>query len=122
MIILSFRHLSDDHFWFTFFHEAGHLLLHGENSTFVDGEEVDKTEKEKEANAFSSGALVPYDRLDELMNLQSRSLSVIRFAVSIGVSSGIVVGQMQHMGLIGPGQLNHLKRRYDWEQISNVVI
>jgi plasmid maintenance system antidote protein VapI len=28
LIMLSFRYLTDDHFWFTFFHEAGHLLLH----------------------------------------------------------------------------------------------
>jgi HTH-type transcriptional regulator / antitoxin HigA len=39
MIILSFRFLSDDHFWFTFFHEIGHLLLHKETLTFIDGEE-----------------------------------------------------------------------------------
>ena len=40
MIILSFRYLSDDHFWFTFFHEIGHLLLHKEDLTFIDGEEL----------------------------------------------------------------------------------
>ncbi len=28
MIVLSFRYLSDDQFWFSFFHELGHLLLH----------------------------------------------------------------------------------------------
>jgi HTH-type transcriptional regulator / antitoxin HigA len=40
MVILSFRYLSDDHFWFTFFHEIGHLLLHKEDLTFIDGEEA----------------------------------------------------------------------------------
>jgi HTH-type transcriptional regulator / antitoxin HigA len=38
MVILSFRYLTDDHFWFTFFHELGHLLLHKSSITFVDGE------------------------------------------------------------------------------------
>ena len=121
MIILSFRHLSDDHFWFTFFHEAGHLLLHGEKSTFVDGEVADQTERELEANSFSAGVLVPCDRVGALMNLRARSLEVIRFAVSVGVSPGVIVGQMQHLGVIGPSQLNRLKRRYDWEQISRAV-
>jgi Zn-dependent peptidase ImmA (M78 family) len=121
MIILSFRHLSDDHFWFTFFHEAGHLLLHGDRSTFIDGAMTDHTEKESEANTFSAGVLVPHARLDALMNLRPRMPDVIRFGLSIGVSPGIVVGQMQHLELIGPGQLNHLKRRYNWEQIQQAL-
>ena len=118
MIILSFRHLSDDHFWFTFFHEAGHLVLHGEKSTFVDGEATNQTEIESEANDFASGILVPHDRVGALMNVRPRSLDVIRFAISVGVSPGIIVGQMQHRKVIGPNQLNRLKRRYDWNQIA----
>src|SRR4029077_8388237 len=57
MIVLSFRYLSDDQFWFSFFHEIGHLLLHGDRSTFVDGDAADMTDKEKEANAFSESLL-----------------------------------------------------------------
>ena len=36
LIQLSFRYLSDDQFWFTFFHEAGHLLLHGKDLLFLE--------------------------------------------------------------------------------------
>jgi Zn-dependent peptidase ImmA (M78 family) len=117
MIVLSFRYMSDDQFWFTFFHEAGHLLLHSDKSTFVDGESADQTDKELEANTFSASMLIPQSRQDALMDLRSRPLEVIRFALSIGVSPGIVVGQMQHLGLISSRQLNRLKRRYTWEQI-----
>lgn len=122
MIILSFRYLSDDHFWFTFFHEAGHLLLHGESSTFIDGEAADQTKKEAEANAFSASVLVPPDQVGALMGLSPRSRDVIRFAISTGVSPGIIVGQMQHLKVVGPNQLNRLKRRYDWQQITRAVI
>jgi Zn-dependent peptidase ImmA (M78 family)/plasmid maintenance system antidote protein VapI len=121
MIILSFRYMSDDHFWFTFFHEAGHLLLHSNKSTFVDGESADQTDKELEANTFSASVLIPRSRQDALMDLRPRSLDVIRFALSIGVSPGIVVGQMQHLGVISLRQLNRLKRRYTWEQILCAV-
>jgi len=34
---LSFRYLSDDHFWFTLFHEIGHLVLHRETQMFLAG-------------------------------------------------------------------------------------
>lgn len=121
MIVLSFRYLSDDQFWFSFFHEIGHLLLHGDRSTFIDGDAADVTEKEKEANAFSESLLVPPDRHEELARLRPRARDVMRFAVSIGISSGIVVGQMQHRRMIGLQQLNFLKRRYGWDEIQAAV-
>jgi HTH-type transcriptional regulator/antitoxin HigA len=117
MIVLSFRYLSDDQFWFSFFHEIGHLLLHGKEATFVDGEVINETEQEIQANRFSAGLLIPHERHDELFALPGRSRDVIRFAVSVGVSPGIVVGQMQHHRVIGPHQLNFLKRRYGWDEI-----
>ncbi len=117
MIILSFRHLSDDHFWFSFFHEAGHLLLHGKGATFIDGAAAEETEREREASAFAAGLLIPVARREELLELPPRMKEVVRFAVSTGIAAGIVVGQLQHMGVIGRNQLNGLKRRYTWEQI-----
>ena len=112
MLLLSFRHLSDDHFWFTFFHEVGHLLLHGRDAAFVVGENTSSDQREIEANRFSASTLVPPERQAEMMALRARTDSIVRFAVSIGVSPGIVVGQMQHSKVIGPDQLNFLKRRY----------
>ena len=75
------------------------------------------TEKEKEANAFAESLLVPQDRQEELASLRTRARDVIRFAVSVGISPGIVVGQMQYRRIIGPQQLNFLKRRYGWDEI-----
>jgi HTH-type transcriptional regulator / antitoxin HigA len=121
MIVLSFRYLSDDQFWFSFFHEIGHLLLHGTAATFVDGEAAERTDREVEANAFSAGVLIPRERQDGLLALPGRARDVIRFAVSIGVSPGIVVGQMQHRRMIGPHQLNNLKCRYGWDEIRTAV-
>lgn len=121
MIILSFRHLSDDHFWFTFFHEIGHLLLHTSSRTFVDGEPGISGELEAEANSFAADVLVPPSRRDELMDLPARKERIIRYAYSIGVSAGIVVGQMQHHRIIGQKQMNFLKRRFDWEEIGRAL-
>ena len=121
MVILSFRYLSDDHFWFTFFHEIGHLLLHKENLTFIDGEEKISNTMEREANEFSEHVLVPQSRREELMDLEPRRESIIRFAYSVGVSAGIVVGQLQHHKVIGPNQMNFLKRRFNWKQIKSAL-
>lgn len=121
MVILSFRHLSDDHFWFTLFHELGHVLLHGNATTFIDGEINPDSQQEKEANDFSASVLIPPARRDELLDLKPRKEDVIRFALSIGVSPGIVVGQMQHSKAIKSSQLNFLKRRFNWDQISTAT-
>ena len=61
MILLSFRYRVDDQFWFTLFHEVGHLLLHGDR-TFVDDENTVDDESEREANEFASHCIIPKNR------------------------------------------------------------
>jgi len=118
MVVLSFRYLAEDHLWFTFFHEVGHLLLHGAGSTFVDIDAVATDGREREANDFAATTLVPAPRQAEMERLGARRIAVMRFAASVGISPGIVVGQMQHRKLLGPDSLNFLKRRYAWEDIG----
>lgn len=119
IIQLSFRYLSDDHFWFTFFHEAGHLVLHGENHLFLENGSGIMESEEAEANQFSERMLIPDEFVEELMNVKSYKRDVIRFAFKAGTSPGIVVGQMQHRKLLAENRLNFLKRRYDWKELSS---
>lgn len=117
-VALTARHMSDDHFWFTMFHELGHLLLHPEGGTFVDEFEsvLDDSNLELEANDFAVESLLPYG-IGEIEALGPKSLTiraVAHFASSHGVAPGIVVGQLQHAGVLRANQLNGLKRRYRW--------
>lgn len=114
LIQLSFRYLSDDHFWFTFFHEVGHLLLHKFDRLLLEWIQGEVTDQEREANEFSANVLVPEAARQALFRLRANAREVIRFAVRIGIAPGIVVGQLQHFGIIGREQLNGLKRRYKW--------
>lgn len=116
LLQLSFRYLTDDHLWFTFFHEAGHLLLHGKEGFFLEGTETASTLQEKEANEFAASTLIPPEFLPKLLSLTSDSRKVIMFAKEVGVSPGIVVGQLQHLGRIRHNQLNGLKRRFEWQE------
>jgi plasmid maintenance system antidote protein VapI/Zn-dependent peptidase ImmA (M78 family) len=115
LLLLSFRHLSDDQFWFTFFHEAGHLLLHGERGFFLEGFDAPATKEEGEANQFAARTLVPREFEERLRSLPVDGRKVIRFAREIRISPGIVVGQLQHHGRINHRQLNSLKRRFTWK-------
>lgn len=114
MLLLSFRHLSDDQFWFSFFHEAGHLMLHGHRQMFIEGEGISDSQAEIEANEFASCTLIPASRKDDLLRLRRSAFEIARFARAIGVSPGVVVGQLQHYGKVPPNHFNRLKRRYSW--------
>ena len=123
---LSFRYLTDDHFWFTFFHEAGHLVLHAQRHFFsstlegqrpwiLEGAEIPSSQEELEANDFAALTLVPLKFKSELLNVARSHKAVIRLAHRIGVSPGVVVGQLQKSGRIGYDELNRLKRRFVWK-------
>jgi len=114
LLLLSFRYLSDDQFWFSFFHEAGHLLLHGRQDVFIEGLEAANSARENEANEFAAGVLIPPQHRPELLRLRQSKFELVRFARRIGVSPGIVVGQLQHYRKISPNHFNGLKRRYQW--------
>ncbi|MGI4794555.1 MAG: ImmA/IrrE family metallo-endopeptidase [Janthinobacterium lividum] len=121
MILMSFRHRADDHFWFTLFHEIGHLLLH-DASSFVDAECTEGDDPcEKEANEFAATMIVPQNREAELLNLSSDDDSIRRFAVSLGVAPGLILGQLQHRGIVAHGELRRLRRNWTWEQILEAI-
>lgn len=121
ILLLSFRYLSDDHFWFTFFHEAGHIMMHRDGQGVIleqIGKKLHVDEKEKEANLFASEMLIPYMIQDELYSIRGNKRRIIQFAQKAGISPGIVVGQMQHRGIIDHKYLNSYKRRYNWDEIN----
>lgn len=120
LIQLSFRYKTDDQLWFTFFHEAAHVLGGYQSSAFIDNFEPNDlaSEVELEADRFAADILVPpteYRKFTE--GIQGGRISrnkVSAFAKSIGVAPGIVVGRLQHDGLLPYTHLNGLKVRLKW--------
>lgn len=118
IIHLSFRHLSEDHFWFTFFHEAAHVLLHSENHIDGEGAEVmgsDTERQEDEANTYAQTLLLPEEIRETLLERRSISAkAVIEAARAARVTAGVVVGQLERARAIPHGKLSFLKHRYRW--------
>ena len=113
VIELNLRGKSDDQFWFSFYHEVGHILLGGKKGICInDGNEEDA--EELEANQFAANFLIPADRAGELRGLPRTYRAVSAFARSIGIAPGIVVGRMQKEGLLPYSHLNRLKRKLAW--------
>jgi Zn-dependent peptidase ImmA (M78 family)/plasmid maintenance system antidote protein VapI len=111
LLLLSARFLSDDHFWFSFFHEAGHLVLHGE-SLNIEAQCSLPSEREVEANLFAQKIILAPEGEDALRSLPINKFSIGRLAKRCGVSPGIIVGQLQNRDRVSPSRFNGLKVRY----------
>jgi len=111
LIGLNLRGKCNDRFWFTFFHEAGHILHDSKKETFIDVEYEDDP-REKRANHFAANLLIPPSFQALLPALRSYA-DVRAFANSIGIASGIVVGRLQREGIIPYSHLNGLKVRLE---------
>jgi len=98
VIQITDRYKTNDHFWFTFFHEAGHILLHGKKDVFIeefDGFDIDEV-KEEEANEFAQQWVLPQAFLDDLPGtITERDIRAI--ARNYNTHSGIVLGRLQKL-------------------------
>lgn len=115
MIVLSLRRKSNDEFWFSFFHEAGHILLH-EHSTFIDDRDS-KSKKEDEANKFARDMLV--DENEYLRFSSRRSFTkddILAFSEEQNVAPGIIVGFLQHDKKVGWNRFQDLKVRFEFAE------
>jgi len=122
LIQLSLRYKTDDQLWFTFFHEAGHVLLHGKRDIFLDSfEDSNFTHDEEEADAFARDQLISpslWQTYVTMGDIRSRA-GIEAFATEVGVAPGIVVGRLQHEGRLPYTHCNDLKFRLMWADQHN---
>ncbi|WP_319559005.1 HigA family addiction module antitoxin [Marispirochaeta sp.] len=118
LISLSLRYKSNDQFWFSFFHEAAHILLHGKR-IFIDqkdgSDDGEDDTKEAEANEFAGNLLIPRAEYRRFIAAGSFYEGDIRsFAEKISLHPGIVVGRLQHDGLLDYKFQNGLKEGFEY--------
>lgn len=119
MIQLSTRFNWADIFWFTFYHEAKHVLDREKKLAIVDlkGERrINATPKvEEKANEFARDMLIPLEDWSEFVARDPQSaVAVNRFAGIVGIAPGIVVGRLQYEKRIPYKNLNGLRKRIVW--------
>lgn len=114
LIQLSLRHKSNDHFWFSFFHEAAHILKHAKKQVYLDDVKSGNTDLEEDADAFARNFLIPSKAYREFCQSGSfRTTTVSSFARRMGIAPGIVVGRLQHDKLLPFSYLNELKKKFE---------
>jgi HTH-type transcriptional regulator/antitoxin HigA len=114
MIQLSTRRRWTDIFWFSFYHEAKHVLDRQKRRAFVNGIN-DDPEAEATADRFAQDMLIPTNEWSRFVAPRAwSSLRVRELAQLVGIHPGIVVGRLQHEGLVGYAKLNELRTRFVW--------
>ena len=118
LLQMSIRGKWADIFWFTFFHEAGHIIKHrSQRGIIVEGVGGGQaTAKiEAEADRFAADFLIPPKQWSRFCEAESFTVDAVkRFAESIGIAPFIVVGRLQKERRVAYNRLTTLKPRYEW--------
>ena len=123
LLQLSLRYKKNDQFWFSFFHEAGHILLHGKRDAFIDDGQDDgnlqgNADKEQEANRFAADLLIDPDLYKQFVASNNRfsKVAIQQFATELGIAPGILVGRLQYDQHLPFTHCNDLKETFSWAE------
>ncbi|MBU2493323.1 MAG: HigA family addiction module antidote protein [Bacteroidetes bacterium] len=118
VLMLTLRGSWADMFWFSLFHEIGHILLHSRQQVIIESDSSDFTvqQLEDEANGFASRNLIPPQEYKDFLKGGSFFKNDIKpFARKIAIHPGVVVGRLHHEKIIDISWCNDLRQRYVWE-------
>lgn len=113
ILTMTTRRKFADEFWFTLFHEIGHLLNGDVNDTqFIDYQET-KSQKEILADNYASNVLINEEEYIKFISENIDETKIKRFAKSQNVAPFIVVGRLQKDNN-DYRMFYNLKEKYDW--------
>jgi len=117
VLLLTLRGAWADVFWFSLFHELGHVLLHDQHEVFIEGDSrpEEHEDMEREADRFAADHLIAPQAYQAFVRSADFSAGAIAtLAKDVGVHPGIVVGRLQHDEHLLPSWRNDLRQRYAW--------
>jgi HTH-type transcriptional regulator / antitoxin HigA len=113
VIAMSLRYDRIDAFWFTLMHELAHIVLEHEGLYLdeLDDKDLQKEEAEIEANRQARDWIIEPTTLDNFVTQVEPNFSqkkIERFAMENKIHPGIVLGRLQHEGLVKYNKLRNL--------------
>ena len=121
VVALSVRRKTDDHLWFSLFHEAAHIILHGKKNVYIDESKGRSDEFEAEADQWAINFLIPSTAWSGFVARGSfRSTDVCSFADEHNIAPGIVVWRLQHTKQIASSHLKSLKTPLRWSDVQAI--
>ena len=119
LIQITLRYRTNNHLWFTIFHESCHILKHQKRAVYLETK-GNKSPEELEADAFAANHMIPASPFRRFVDAGAfDKANVEAFAKSIGISPAIVVGRLQRDELVPwESPLNGLKVKFQWTKDS----
>ena len=111
MLLLTDRNKASDIFWFSLFHEIGHILENDFSSD--DGNSESYRRSEEEADQFAKNFLIrpeDYQAFVEKGNLDKSD--ILRFSEEIDIHPSVVLGRLQNEGILSFDRFRELKENY----------
>ena len=111
MLLVNDRRLNSDTFWFTLFHEIGHIM-NGDYGISFDSE---SGEQEEIADKYAEDMLIPCDQYQQFIAENRFDIqSIRRFAKRIDRDPGIVLGRLMNDGKVSydDWSLKSLRHKY----------
>lgn len=106
LVQLSARYKTNDKFWVIFFHEIGHILLHGKKYISIENIEYSDQDLEKEKEADDFAIKYTFSEEQEKEVIDSTPLSplptedIIHFAKKFNTHPALIIGKFHKKELI----------------------
>lgn len=101
LIMINTHNRNEGQFWFTLFHEIGHLLSHSKKDQFINFDNIDKTSQEAQADEFAQKNLLP--NYENMLNYFEASKKITDYkklvktiAENENVSIPVFAGRLTH--------------------------
>lgn len=103
LIQLTARYKKNDSFWFTFFHELGHIILHGKKYISLENVDFSASDPKKEEEAHQFAINQTFTKQQEMELLQKSPIheeDIVIFAKKFNTHPAMIIGRLQHDGHI----------------------
>ena len=114
VVQLNTKGTYGDIFWFTLFHEIGHLVLHGKKGKFLNfTSSSDRDEKqEQEADAFALEQLIPTEAYEKLLRRPQITVAEAQgFCNVLDIDFGILAGRLAYEGKLSWPAASKFRRK-----------
>ena len=111
LLLLTDRNKASDIFWFSLFHEIGHILENDFSSD--DGNSESYRRSEEEADQFAKDLLIrPEDYQAFVKKGNFEKSDILRFSEEIDIHPSVVLGRLQNDGILSFDRFRELKGNY----------
>jgi addiction module HigA family antidote len=117
LIQISSRYKRNDIFWFSLFHEIGHILLHGKKEIFLENVDYEGADQDKEDEADAFAEIWTFTKAQEQKVLDALPLTddeIQGFAQGFGTHPAMIVGRLRHLGYYHYSQGQDLIVKLNW--------